>query len=68
MTLAEFTRLAERDLSAPFASLVERGLVAVKPDDTYAFSSGVIRHVAYDSADPDDRRHMHKRIAAHSLG
>lgn len=67
---ADLINIAGRDIAEALSSLVHRGLLERRAGGTIAFASGVVRHVAYESADLEDRRGLHKRVAAHlaSLG
>ncbi len=54
--------------ATPLEALETRQLVQRRPSGAYAFPSAVIRHVAYDTTDADDRVWMHKRLATHLRG
>ena len=58
-------KLAGKDLSDSFEALERRGLVQRRTDGVWAFPSAVIRHVAYETTDENDRKHMHRRIGSH---
>lgn len=64
----DLSQIAGTDLAASLQALETRGLVQRRPAGAYAFPSAVVRHVAYESTDPDDRIWMHRRLAAHLSG
>jgi tetratricopeptide (TPR) repeat protein len=64
LAAAELGSIAGRDLGAALAALETRKLVEQR-GGAYVFASAVVRHVAYESIDPEDRRRMHRRIGAH---
>ena len=68
MHAVDLSDLIGRDVSAALSTLEQRHLVEIRPGGTYAFTSAVVRHIAYESSEPDDRRQMHKRLAAHLSG
>ena len=61
----ELSQLANGDYSAAVRGLIERGLVHERSGGVLDFSSAVLRQVAYEGADIDDRIRMHRRIAQH---
>ena len=61
---ADLAAVAAKDLTRALDGLESRGLVERRAE-FYVFPSAVVRHVAYESTDPDDRRRMHRRIGAH---
>jgi tetratricopeptide (TPR) repeat protein len=60
--VGDLSKMARTDLGPALAAAENRALVRRIHGDTYAFSSAVIRHVAYDTADSEDRLRMHQRI------
>ncbi|MFW5925698.1 MAG: protein kinase domain-containing protein [Myxococcota bacterium] len=65
MTATDLAALAGADLSRGLEDLVARGLVDRRPGGAYGFPNAVVRHVAYDTTDPDDRLRMHRRTAGY---
>ncbi len=65
--------LREEDLAAlaspatldALPELVERGLLTRRPGGAFAFSSSLVRHVTYESLEPDEKVRMHRRLARH---
>ncbi len=68
MRASDIAALSGMDAQPILRALEQRGLVERKGAGTYAFQSAVVRHVAYEGADHDDRRRMHKRIGSHLSG
>ncbi|UJR84451.1 serine/threonine-protein kinase PknK [Sandaracinus amylolyticus] len=60
----EISRVAGMPIDDAIASLEARGLVLRKAGGVLAFSSAVVRHVAYESIEPGDRARMHRRVGA----
>ncbi len=60
----DLNAVAAKDLTRALDGLESRGLIERRAD-FYVFPNAVVRHVAYDSTDPEDRRRMHRRIGAH---
>jgi tetratricopeptide (TPR) repeat protein len=60
---ADLASLAGGDMAGVLRRLEERRLLRRRPGGAYAFPSAVIRHVAYETTDADDRVVMHRRIA-----
>jgi tetratricopeptide (TPR) repeat protein len=61
---SDLAAIAAKDVQPALDGLESRGLVE-RRGEFYVFPSAVVRHVAYDSTDPEDRRRMHRRIGAH---
>ncbi len=61
---SDLAAIAAKDLQPALDGLEARGLIERRAE-FYVFPSAVVRHVAYDSTDPEDRRRMHRRIGAH---
>ena len=61
----ELSTIAGTDLADHLASLEERGLVHHVQGDAYGFPSAVIRAVAYETTDEEDRVRMHRRIGSY---
>lgn len=61
----ELSQLAGIELGDAVQGLVGRGLVHERSGGVLDFSSAVVRQVAYEGADIDDRIRMHRRIAQH---
>ncbi len=61
----ELGQLAGLELDEAVGGLIDRGLVQERPGGVLDFASAVIRQVAYEGADIDDRIRMHRRIAQH---
>jgi tetratricopeptide (TPR) repeat protein len=61
---SDLAAVAAKDLTRALQGLESRGLVERRAE-FYVFPSAVVRHVAYESTDLDDRRRMHRRIGAH---
>jgi tetratricopeptide (TPR) repeat protein len=57
--------LASPAAVAAAPALVERGLLTRRPGGVLAFTSAVVRHVAYPSLEPEERARMHRRLARH---
>jgi serine/threonine protein kinase/predicted ATPase len=64
----QVTELMGVEAKDSLKELEERGLVARRDGGTLSFASGVVRQVAYESADPADRARMHRRVAAYLSG
>ena len=62
---SELSQLAGVALADAVEGLVTRGLVQERSGSVLDFTSAVIRQVAYEGADIDDRIRMHRRIAQH---
>ncbi len=68
--------LREEDLAAlaspgildALPELLERGLLVRRPGGALAFSSALVRHVSYESLEPEERVRMHRRLARHLSG
>ncbi len=61
---SDLAAIAAKDVQPALDGLETRGLIE-RRGEFYVFPSAVVRHVAYDSTDPEDRRRMHRRIGAH---
>jgi tetratricopeptide (TPR) repeat protein len=61
---SEIAQIAGQPFDDALAALETRGLVQRKAGGALAFSSAVVRHVAYESTDAQDRARMHRRIGA----
>jgi serine/threonine protein kinase/tetratricopeptide (TPR) repeat protein len=60
----ELDQLLGKDAGAALSVLSERGLVEIRAGGQLAFASVVVRQVAYESTDAEDRARMHRRIGA----
>jgi len=60
----DIARIAGQSLDDAVTSLEARGMLKRKAGGMLAFSSAVVRHVAYESIDPEERARMHRRFAA----
>ncbi|MFW6051843.1 MAG: protein kinase domain-containing protein [Myxococcota bacterium] len=65
MTAADVSALAGTDLARGLEDLVARGLIEQRPGGGHGFPNAVVRHVAYETTDEDDRLRMHRRTAAY---
>ena len=63
----QVSELMGTDAIESLRELESRGLVE-RRDGALNFASGVVRQVAYESADPADRARMHRRVAAYLAG
>lgn len=68
MRSVDLSDLLGAESTETLRSLGVRGLVERKPNGTYGFQSAVVRHIAYETSDPEDRQAMHKRIGAYLGG
>ncbi len=59
---AELSTLAGTSLEAPLAELKSRGFISMR-GESLGFASAVVRHVAYEATDVQDRVSMHRRVA-----
>ena len=64
LLVEDLNAISETDLGPALASLQQRGLLARRPVG-FGFPSAVVRQVAYEATDLDDRLRMHRRIALH---
>ncbi len=64
----QVSELMGTDAIESLRELETRGLVERHDGGTLHFASGVVRQVAYESADPADRARMHRRVAAYLAG
>ncbi|MCB9656256.1 MAG: protein kinase [Sandaracinaceae bacterium] len=55
--------IAGSDVQGAIQELLERGFLVRRPNGTLSFASGVVRQVAYEGAEPEDRRRMHRHVA-----
>lgn len=62
-TSAELSQLMGLDASESLHVLEERGLVVRRAGGSLAFPSVLVRQVAYESIDAEDRGRLHKRVA-----
>ncbi len=65
MTSEDLRRLAGADLGPGLSGLVDRNLLEVSSSGAYSFPNAVVRQVAYEATDLEDRVNMHRRIAQH---
>jgi len=63
LSTAEVAQLMGLDASESIGALEERGLVLRRPGGDLAFPSVIVRQVAYESIDGEDRGRLHKRVA-----
>jgi tetratricopeptide (TPR) repeat protein/tRNA A-37 threonylcarbamoyl transferase component Bud32 len=63
LTPDEVAQLMGLDASESIRVLEERGLLVRRPGGTLAFPSVIVRQVAYESLDGEDRGRLHKRVA-----
>lgn len=68
MRSVDLSDLMGIDVTESLRSLGVRGFVERKPNGTYGFQSAVVRHLAYDSIDLEDRKAMHNRIGSYLGG
>lgn len=61
----DLSTLMGSDTSEALATLEKRGLVHVGEGGGFAFPNAVVRQVAYEATDLDDRSRIHRRIAQH---
>jgi tetratricopeptide (TPR) repeat protein len=59
----EVSQLMGLDASESLRALEERGLVVRRPGGSLAFPSVIVRQVAYETIDAEDRGRLHKRVA-----
>jgi tetratricopeptide (TPR) repeat protein/tRNA A-37 threonylcarbamoyl transferase component Bud32 len=59
----QLVNIAGTEVQASIQELLERGFLVRRTNGTLSFASGVVRQVAYEGAEPDDRRRMHRRVA-----
>ena len=64
----EVGQLMGLDASESLQVLEERGLVVRRPGGSLAFPSVIVRQVAYESIDAEDRGRLHKRVAQYLSG
>ncbi len=64
----QVSELMGTDAIESLRELETRGLVERRDGGTLHFASGVVRQVAYESADPADRARTHRRVAAYLAG
>jgi tetratricopeptide (TPR) repeat protein len=64
----EVAQLMGLDASDSIHALEERGLVVRRPGGSLAFPSVIVRQVAYESIDAEDRGRLHKRVAQYLSG
>ncbi|MEM7448765.1 MAG: protein kinase [Myxococcota bacterium] len=62
---ADLSAVAGKDLKGPIAVLEERGLIERRSRARLQFTKAVVRLVAYESIDREDRARMHRRLAQH---
>jgi tetratricopeptide (TPR) repeat protein/tRNA A-37 threonylcarbamoyl transferase component Bud32 len=55
--------IAGGDVQGSIQALLDRGFLVRRPNGTLSFASGVVRQVAYEGTEPEDRRKMHRRVA-----
>ncbi len=55
--------LAERELGEAVEELIGRGLLTRDEEGRTTFSTGLVRQVAYQQIDPQQRRRMHRKVA-----
>lgn len=55
--------IAGNDVQGNVQDLLARGFLVRRSNGTLAFASGVVRQIAYEGAEPDDRSRMHRRVA-----
>lgn len=65
LSTRDLSSLAAMDLTIPLEGLVKRGLAQPRANGSFEFPSAVVRQVAYEATDIDDRIRMHRRIAQH---
>ncbi|MCU0671945.1 MAG: protein kinase [Myxococcota bacterium] len=61
----DLTTLMGVDTTEALVTLEKRGLVHVGEGGGFAFPNAVVRQVAYEATDLDDRSRIHRRIAQH---
>lgn len=62
----ELDKLGGREgLDDALERLLERELVLLRPDHAWTFASAVVRQVAYEATDLEDRARMHRKVAGH---
>ncbi|MCA9614814.1 MAG: protein kinase, partial [Myxococcales bacterium] len=61
----DLSTLMGADAGSALATLEKRGLVHVGEGGGFAFPNAVVRQVAYEATDLDDRIRIHRRIAQH---
>jgi tetratricopeptide (TPR) repeat protein len=64
----QISELMGTDAVESLRELENRGLVQRREGGALHFASGVVRQVAYESADPADRARMHRRVASYLAG
>jgi tetratricopeptide (TPR) repeat protein len=64
----EVSQLMGLDASESVRALEERGLVVRRPGGSLAFPSVIVRQVAYETIDAEDRGRLHKRVAQYLAG
>ena len=64
----QVSELMGTDAVESLRELETRGLVHRREGGALHFASGVVRQVAYESADPADRARMHRRVASYLAG
>ena len=65
LSTQDLSSLATMDLTTPLEGLLKRGLAQARANGTFEFPSAVVRQVAYEATDIEDRIRMHRRIAQH---
>ncbi len=65
LTESDLTTLIGGNQEEHLAGLVDRGLIVLENDGEIGFPSAVVRQVAYEATDVEDRTKMHRRIAQH---
>lgn len=65
LTESDLTTLIGGNQEEHLAGLVERALIVLQTDGEIGFPSAVVRQVAYEATDVEDRTKMHRRIAQH---
>ncbi|MFO0714806.1 MAG: protein kinase [Sandaracinus sp.] len=64
----EVSQLMGLDASESLQALEERGLIVRRPGGSLAFPSVIVRQVAYETIDGEDRGRLHKRVAQYLSG
>jgi len=59
----DLSSLTGTDLGATLEELEDRGLIEARPGGSFSFPSAVVRQVAYEATDMEDRVRMHRRVA-----
>ncbi|MEM9068083.1 MAG: protein kinase [Myxococcota bacterium] len=65
MRTEDVSFLAGTNLAEALQRLVERHIIQQRSSGTYEFPNAVVRQVAYEATDLEDRVRMHRRIAQH---